>query len=206
VNIDFWVKYKLVVFLPVLLCGFACLLRSLKSIRNSVNLRLFRFQWDHLASVLQWLLVAFYTSCLSNTLSVFNCQLQPNGLRTLKKDGSVVCFQSTWANELPTIALALLLYLVVAPIATIWLFYKHRNDHRSREFVQVYGLLISPYSNDCYYWECVVILKRVLFVTTAEFLTSNNYYASMSILMFFLWIEAVKNPYNSSDANMLNMS
>jgi hypothetical protein len=174
-------------------------------VRVSRDWNVFRIRWPDVANVLQWLLVAFYTACISSTLSVFNCEKQPNGIQTLIKDASVVCFQSAWMKELPIIVLALLLYLVVVPIAVIWLFYKHRRDHRSLEFSQVYGLLISPYSDQCYFWECMGIFKRVAFVISAEFLPSRNYEVSILILMVFLWLEAIYNPYNTTEFNMLNL-
>jgi hypothetical protein len=202
-SVDFWTKYKISVFLPVFLALLAFALRFIDSVRIS---RRWRVDWSHMANVLQWLFVALYTSCVSTTLSVFNCKDQLNGIKTLHKEPSVICYQSAWMRQFPAIFFGILLHLLVFPISLVWLFLKNRKNRRSAEFRKNYGLLVKPYSDACYFWECMVILKRVLFVMFSEFLKNEKFLASVAVLMFFFWLDAVAMPYATVEANNLNLT
>jgi hypothetical protein len=210
IQVDFWAKYALKVFLPFILTFLILIIQIIQFIwRNRVfTLKLFVGEIvPKFGNMLQWLFVAFYTSSISTTISAFNCQKQLDGTYTMFKDSSVTCFDAAWYSHSALIGFSILLYFLIVPVVLASIFIKHRKDHGSSQFLRSYGLLVSPYKIPCYFWEVMVMLKRACFVISTDFFSGQSkYVVSVGVLLVFFWIEATFLPYSTKSANVLNLT
>lgn len=116
-------------------------------------------------AALNWFLFT-YTSALSATLKLLLCiPLTGTNNTYLFLDANRMC-ASEWLAPLYTVLVCMLGFALVLPLLTLYL---HRHISSSRH-TGIYRILTDPYRLECYWWECVLLVQRLLLSVFNTFL------------------------------------
>lgn len=152
-----------------------------------------------------------YLSLCGRTLDMLQCTGMGEGLPPrLSKDMDLVCWDGLHGSFMPIVGIAGVFYIVGTPLAYIVILYRgyHSNTLYSREHLKRYGLLYSRFEPNFFFWELVIMLRRVLAVAiktllnirTAEYQQSGyigNYQAALtcSVMVIALALHFYARPF-----------
>lgn len=110
------------------------------------------------------MVLLLYPSLCRVTLATFACipVHLPDGSLSYRlfDDPSIECYATAhWRGWAAVACLGTLCYCVGAPLALLWLTYRHRNNPRGRKRV---GMLLVSYTPECWYFESVEMLRKLL--------------------------------------------
>jgi hypothetical protein len=177
--------------------------------RNQFNRKRFIGQ---LFSFFSFALITFYTFIISTAISPFECSKSEGDTGyTLIKAPSQRCFDVSWLAHLPLVVIFLLLYLVVFPVCFFLVFFRFRKNVSTSKFQSRFGALVSPYKTRTFYWELILLLKRIVFILSADLGTllpssQVKYFLMLSTLCVFFIFEAFVEPYTSDSRNRISVS
>jgi ABC-type Fe3+-siderophore transport system permease subunit len=135
--------------------------------------------------ILLMLLTSLYTFVMSNTLAAYRCLPQDDGTFTLLSAPSLDCYDSVWNENFPVIFFGILVTLSV-PVSVAIILFLNRNKLKSNDFTWTFGFLISPYSSKFYWWEIVVLLKKIVYVLLVDLTNSFGIFERSFMLILFL--------------------
>jgi hypothetical protein len=157
------------------------------------------------------ILNVLYTMILAAIFEPLFCFSQPDGTLTMVKNPAVECYSSEWQfNVYAFLIPACIFYAFIVPTALIRLLYKNRTKIQDPKFISRYGFLVNSYKHNLYWYEIVLIFKKVLFVIVPEFLAikvsiSIKQYSGLIILIGFLMIDQIMLPYKGENENRLSI-
>lgn len=220
-GLTFWGVYFLQVLFPfiialLVLCVRLTIQRLFKSqetISNSNSMRWVsvnsRGVFQLLMRIGTYILISLYTYCLSVAFRPFRCFKQEDGSYTMVDNPSSDCFTAEWFKYAPfTIGYSLAL-TVCFPIFISYKLWRFRNNLSDENLFRIYGFLITPFSQKLYWWELVLVLKRVIFLVFSD-LTSgmNTYLVHFYLLLIMLCAtitESILLPFASHRTNSINI-
>jgi hypothetical protein len=178
--------------------------------RNQAKFNRERFK-GQVFSFFSFALITFYTFIISTAISPFECSKSEGDVGyTLIKAPAQRCFDSSWLKHLAYVAMFLLLYLIVFPAIFFLIFFKYRKSVSTPEFQSRFGSLVSPYKIRAFYWELVLLFKRITFILAADLgsllSTEVKYILMLSTLCLFFMFETFIQPYTTESRNRVSMS
>lgn len=155
-------------------------------------------------------IVFFYTYIVITLSEPFYCTQQPDESWTLVMFPSMDCFDSTWIQNIPYLLFFIVLYIFVIPAMLAIQLYKNRKVIKTPAFKARYGSLTSPYSDEHFYWEFVVVTKKISLSLTLRVLSlfataSAQKFWVISFLFCSLILDIFLMPYNSPFRNQCNL-
>jgi hypothetical protein len=144
-----------------------------------------------------------------------NCIPQADGSYALKTATDVRCFTSEYSKYLSLIVVANLLYTIGVPLA-VWLILlrAHRKGAiGTPAFDYRFGALSLPFTPECWWFELVSTLRKLLLVVAVQFLGRDNSIESLltqlmmciSIFVAFALLQVVVSPYRFVWNNRLSL-
>lgn len=124
-----------------------------------------------------------YLSLCGRTLDMIQCTYMDGGLPPrLSKDMDIVCWEGVHMEYMPLTGLATVIYVIGTPLVYMTVLMK---GYRSNELfhpahLKRYGILYSRFEPTFFYWELVIMFRRVLavIIKTVLNIRTANYQAS----------------------------
>jgi hypothetical protein len=156
------------------------------------------------------LFMLFYTYEVVTVAEPFACAEQANGEYLMYSAPSLKCFDDQWMGQFFYLMLYVGFYLILIPLFALYLFLSHRGVSGMQILRDKYGPLIVLYKPRMYYWELVLILKRLLFSSALNFFSVLlpsyiHRFLALSILFFFFLLDILIFPYRSVFGNQCNL-
>jgi hypothetical protein len=201
--VAFWGKLRIKLLLPVLL--------SLGSVALGVGVNFYEF-WKNegekprrkdifkrLILMLDKVTMLLFTLILSTIASVFDCVKTSDNYYVLRSYPSLNCYSSEWYSRISEISVFIVLYVIIFPLRLCWIFYKMTLDPKLR-FKPKYFYLTSGYKPGFFWWDVLLLLKRVVFILFSQFLFSEvdsslRLICSTLVFIFFATIELMYTPF-----------
>ena len=153
-----------------------------------------------------------YVFLVMASLELFNCQDQPNGDATWVIRPSVRCEEDdTWWAFLPVTVIGILAYLVAIPLVFALALRNHHRkvfgfDGTKRPRIALFSVLWSPFKNDYYWWQMVVIARKFavpfIVVTWGTSMEPMTYTLLTTFLLFaFACLQIYYKPYRYQSVN-----
>lgn len=152
-----------------------------------------------------------FTFLISTALSPFNCVRVSDTTFVLWKNPSEVCFRGKWSDNLGMTIILGIVYLVLVPLILLFIFIKYRKEIDHPTFFKRFGSLVIPFKLRFFYWELVMLVKRVAFMAVRElaFIVSGTrmkFILSTMIIAIFTALEVALAPYATEMSNLMNFS
>ena len=138
------------------------------------------------------------------SFETFQCQ-EICGELFLARDDKEVCWLSNSRQMFYVLAVAtpaLLFYLLFLPSLTSLYLYRHRQVLRTdRKLILRFGLLFSGYSSERWYWEVIVILRKLVLIVIVTFGESSQsqLHFALGALIVLLYLQERGRPFESSE-------
>lgn len=202
-------NWFLTIFAPlIMISSFSVVyLAARKLYKNPGTLRSIRdrcFQASLIIVIVMYVLIA------SKALEPLLCTRQGDGIRYMNANPDIECTILNFETKDPYTAMSIAAYVLFVvygfglPIYLFWALTnaKRRNLMGDMNFIQRYGWLYLRYNRDYYYWEIVMLLRKlfiVLFQMAFNNYPSKQVYACLIIIgVAFVWHCKVK-PYTCYD-------
>ena len=102
---------------------------------------------------------------------------------------------------------ALLLWVLGIPLATWLLLYESQDQLYTKTIKSKYGFLFNGYQPSSYYWESVIMYRKVAMIFVSVFLqalgTRIQAFSVFLLIIFFVVLTAKKRPYLTRQLNEL---
>ena len=190
----FVIKLVGILFVPVLVIPFAycgiCFCRS-------------RFQSDHgtfkdqfVASlVLLWYLT--FPSIIQKLFALITCTIPINGVRYVEVDPQIPCFVDEHRTMLLSAGLiGLLVYIIGMPMISLYVL-KHVDRSKGRNKLR-FGMLYDGFSEQYWYWEIVVLMRKIAIIVIAGFMEGEEQILAMLLVLFLvIYVTAICQPFEN---------
>jgi hypothetical protein len=143
----------------------------------------------------------FSYSTLANTLVGYLYCIDVEDDSVIFTLPTISCLSNSYKSWLPVIIILLIMTVLSPPvILLVWL---ARNRHRfsDQPFIDRWGILFEPYTSRAFWWQCMVLLRRVVFSMTDLVLSIWPSFKFMSfafIHLLSLLIHVLVHPYATS--------
>lgn len=96
-------------------------------------------------------------------------------------------------------------FTFMVPMTALCILIKNRHRLNNRRVSTQYGFLTDGYREKYYYWEFVVLLRKVVILMVAYYIEDAFFqsFVSLVVLLSFLLMQLVFNPYIASTTNVL---
>jgi hypothetical protein len=181
--------------------------RGIRRLRNWSRKRL----EGQMYSFFSFIMITFYTFIISTAVSPFECTIsEGEKVYTFVKENSQRCFDASWMKHFPFVFFFLLFYLVIFPLKFFMVFFKYRTS-MSSDFYSRFGSLVTPYKTRTFYWELVLLIKRIVFILSSDFGNFQGsrqlkYVLMLTTLSVFFVIEAYAQPYTMDSRNKASVA
>jgi hypothetical protein len=145
--------------------------------------------------------MVLFTMVLSSIVSVFDCvKITPQDY-VLRQYPSERCYTSEWYGHIGEVSVFILLYLVVFPLRMLWIFSRMAQNPEIRSVPEFYHLT-SGYRPQYFWWDAVLVFKRIVFVLFSQLLfpsvdSSLKLVSSILSFVLFYGVELLCKPYQS---------
>ncbi|KNC47429.1 uncharacterized protein AMSG_03862 [Thecamonas trahens ATCC 50062] len=128
----------------------------------------------------------FYIPLCSSTLIFFDCTLLPNGGWYLDADLETACFDAEWWQYMPVAAGAVVAYVVAMPTLFAVTLVRHRAELDDPRTILKLGPIYNLYRRHYYYYELVLLGKRLAIVSAALFFSNLEVWLFLALASIFL--------------------
>ena len=191
VKMDFYDKWALLAFFPLMLTAFFLILLFIPS-TSDFNRKIF-----HMIELVNSVMYIF---AISQAFKLWDCVPLEDGTYVLEWDPDIQCFEGDAWTGMATIALCLFsVYIFFPPLFFFWLLAKERHLPNSTEVIDV-DWIKDRYKPDFIYWEPMVVMPKKFFLLFwATFMPDQHSQAALTLitLMIFWSIHAYNRPYNN---------
>ena len=163
---------------------------------------------NHFVGSVVIILFILHSIIVKISLAPFSCTEIAQGEYWLNDDMSIRCWEGD--HLLYTLAVALpgiLLWVFLIPITGIIIIFKNRQNFEELSIKQRYGFVTSGYMPDHYYWEFVIIYRKVLVISCSLFFGSLSVeLQTLSVLIILLltsYMQINLKPFISPDMNKM---
>ena len=177
--------------------------------RESVRLNRFRpfLNKQRATQLLMVFLFTIYPKISKLSLSPFNCKTFMDGVTRLAANGyQMTCWEGSHVMLTAGGVFYTLLYPLGIPILFFLMLYRNRDklDETSENFkpsvLKAYSFLVKDYKADRWYFECLVMLHKLLLTVMVAFLPSGSPQQMMLALLetlIFFGAFSLLSPYNA---------
>ncbi|KAJ3426747.1 insulin-like growth factor binding proteinn-terminal [Anaeramoeba flamelloides] len=129
------------------------------------NLQLTKLKYISI-NVYLTLLTLLYLILSQKCLEIFNCKYDHEIKKWIfQPDPNYYCYNNYWYTTIfPFALIFILLYIVGIPIMIIYLLMKNSKNLNEKEFDLKFGLLCSRYNKSFFFWEILIMLRKLLLV------------------------------------------
>ena len=163
---------------------------------------------------MQLMAFGLYTGLATRIFRLFKCQ-KVHQRYFLVGDMSVACFEDAWWNYGYIAVGCIFLYVVGIPLIQFMALYTNRhylheltalNLKRHRKVVKQFGSIYKNYTEECYYYDLVDLIRRLLLtgglILVGEESTAQVFLGTIICVVWLLLI-AFKRPYKAYYDNLL---
>mmetsp|Transcript_61763 Transcript_61763/g.180480 ORF Transcript_61763/g.180480 Transcript_61763/m.180480 type:complete len:1173 (-) Transcript_61763:184-3702(-) len=149
-----------------------------------------RMRFDGVHHIIGSFIFTFFNGLVAQSLNLFNCISNPNGLYTMASDRSIICYDSdTWKDMLTLAIASTLLYCGGASLAVIFavVMAKRNGNYKSLGFQTRWKFLFCKFRADAY-WFGVVCLARGTLLNIGLVVLDNDLaklYWAFSVVMIY---------------------
>eukprot|EP00475_Leptophrys_vorax_P019219 TRINITY_DN26246_c0_g3_i3.p1 TRINITY_DN26246_c0_g3~~TRINITY_DN26246_c0_g3_i3.p1 ORF type:complete len:303 (-),score=53.21 TRINITY_DN26246_c0_g3_i3:57-965(-) len=118
-------------------------------------------------------LIGLSTFLISSGLAPFRCYQQSDGSFTLLQSPDLNCYDEAWLSHL-WIVIAGLLEIAAVPVILILIFWFNRLQLNQNEFIWRFGSLTELYVPKYYWWEAVMLVRKMSFVMIVDLTNDWN--------------------------------
>ena len=150
------------------------------------------------------LIFLLYTQVTAALLEVFNLYPFPiEGTRRLQADVAVSSESTAYQTALLVGTIAVLVYVIGIPLATLVLLFRLRKRLHQPAVIQSFGFLFLGYRRSMYFWEMIVVLRKAMLNLAAVVFISKfpALIVGFIILAFALSVQLWAAPYSSNFMN-----
>ncbi|CAG9326025.1 unnamed protein product [Blepharisma stoltei] len=165
---------------------------------------------NDLISTIVILLFLFHPNLVKAMFGVFSCRELDSGEYWLVDNLDIRCWNSRHIFYSLVVAVPSIIVWGIG-IPTVSLFFLWRNK-RALDTISVrlkFGFLFNGYKYRAYYWEFIILYRKILIVCCSVFLanisTSIQALTVMILLLFCLYLQNDKKPYNGEVLNQMEL-
>jgi hypothetical protein len=143
-----------------------------------------------------------FPSIVRMSFETFQC-VEICGIKYLSKDDTEQCNVSRHFNYVVFVALpTLVIYLLILPSLTMFYLWVHRRvlltDHK---LMLRFGLLYSGYSRKRWYWEVLVVLRKVCLIIIITFgqTSQSQLHFALGALIIILYLQERGRPFENDN-------
>jgi hypothetical protein len=208
--LTFWQKYYIISFLPLILIILIAAVYFTKRWKYHVQPVGFDEHLKVIFAKTLSLVLSLYVLLMGNAMTPFHCVGSASGSTfVLASSPSEQCFAegTKWKNNLGFFVFGVFVYGLFIPGLTLFILFRNKKNLYKSYFQKHLRFLIQGYRKRYYFWEIVVIMKRMLFVfvstlTSISVVSFNlKFVASIAIVTFFTFIEVMTLPYANHSRN-----
>ena len=171
--------------------------------------RTWRYLRIHFTSTLVVIIFLVNTSICNSLLSLLSCR-EINGRLYNTKDYSVECFTGSHMTTVVEVVIpGLILWCLVIPGLIMYSMYKNRKDLEEHDIKIRFKTLFSGYTERLYFWEFLIILRKLGIRTIALILISSGVAVQglgiLVVLLFALVLHLQYTPYEKKEINQLEL-
>ncbi|KAJ6252885.1 insulin-like growth factor binding protein [Anaeramoeba flamelloides] len=155
------------------------------------------------------LLTLLYLILSSKCLEIFDCKYDSKSKKSIfQLETQYTCFgdDQEWNNLLIFSIIFIILYIVGIPILILYLLIKNSKIMNEKQFDLRFGLLCSRYSKSFFYWEVVIMLRK-LFLAILKTFFINSTFIQLILLVCLMTISLLLqfkyHPYLTNRHNFL---
>jgi hypothetical protein len=171
--------------------------------------------WHKLEFIFILVVWTFFALIFSTLLSPFGCKYQTDGSYVLQNQSSIKCYQDEWMSvHLPLMIIFFLVYIAFYFFILIKVYWRVKGSAKLNilsveESDGAVRYLTRSYRHSLYWWEIVLILKRMSIIFFGMLSTSSShseiYFAMFVILLIFLILDIVAFPYETRSMMRLSL-
>ncbi|CDW81646.1 UNKNOWN [Stylonychia lemnae] len=202
-NRIFFQKLIMIALLPFLLTILCFIVWNtyMKIQKNQVEMR------GKILSSLVILLFLVHPSLVTYSFQNFKCK-EVEGEQRVQDDLEIQCWSTVHNVYSYFVALpSIIVWGLGIPFFALIILIKRRKQLNSFDIRQSYGFLYRGYRKDYYYWEIVIMYRKICIIFTAVFISNFGVVAQALIVFFiliiFLLINFKKQPFNTLVLNDL---
>ncbi|KAJ5079071.1 g protein-coupled receptor-related [Anaeramoeba ignava] len=159
-------------------------------------------------------LINSYTTILSflylflayKVLQIFGCSKQADGSYTFDAEPGNFCYKDWWYKLFYWAILLIIVYVIGIPLGLLFLLIHSSKKLDEETFDLRFGLLCARYSRRWFFWEFMIMIRKLLLTIFEIFLVSDSIIQSVFcvfILLIALIIQFRINPYIAERHNTL---
>ncbi len=138
-----------------------------------------------------------YIVLASTVLEVFACTKQNDGTLTLDAKPSIRCYEDTEHTDVVGMAsIFIFLYVIGIPVTIFACLFRYR--HRLSTVRKSLGFLFQRYEEQYYFWEVVILIRKLALVCVSLFLISDPLQGaifSLGVLLLSLVFQSAAAPF-----------
>jgi len=156
------------------------------------------------------ILFVLHPSLTKAMFSLFACMDLGDGQLWLINDLSVVCWERSHVHEILTVvAPSMVVYVFGLPLLSLSYLAKKRQKLDSIDMKMMLCFLYKGYQRKQYYWEFVILYRKVLMIAASVFLASVSITVQsltvLAILLLSLFLQILVNPFYDRSLNRLEV-
>lgn len=156
------------------------------------------------------ILFMLHPSITKSTFAIFACTEIKRDQFWVTADMSLRCWEFEHVRFILVLALpCCIVWIFGLPLLCLGLLYRSR-EHLTAEPIQIkYSFLFKGYRTEMYYWEFVILYRKVILVCTAVFLTTVSTLVQalsvLAVLLVCLFLQIVVKPFRTPAFNKLEI-
>ncbi|KAJ3433709.1 repeat outer membrane protein [Anaeramoeba flamelloides] len=165
--------------------------------------------FNNLINAYSILLSLLYLFIALTIFEFFDCtQIGTTNKYFLDSDPSLLCFEGWWWKYFPVAIFFGVLYILGIVLLLSWALWYYSKKIDEVTFNKRFGLLCVRYTKDYYFWEILVMLRKLFLVVFDVFLTLHpmpQVILCIVILFIALILQYEVNPYSGNKNNTLEL-
>ncbi|KAJ6227805.1 hypothetical protein M0813_09465 [Anaeramoeba flamelloides] len=153
---------------------------------------------NNLINAYSTFLTLIYLIVSLKVVEYFDCTHQEDGTWSMDSKPEWNCLEGEWMRLFPVALTGLILYVISIPLGLALILRHYSTKLSEEEFLHKFGLLSARYSKNYYYWEIIVMLRKLAIVILRTTLgTRPLIQVLVCILTYYLaiFLQLKCNPY-----------
>jgi len=144
---------------------------------------------------------------VDSLFSLFSCQEIEAGEYWLTVDLSIKCWDHTHTLYMLALGLpGIVVWVFGVPLGCLCVLTRYRRRQDEVWMKMQYGFLMCKYRRHCFYWEFVILYRKVLIIICAVFMTNSIPQQALTIqviLLIAFFLQLHVEPYTTSQLNQI---
>jgi hypothetical protein len=201
---SYYRKMTIIVLLPIALVLLSVLFWTIIAIKRK-NMKLLTRE---LAATIVILFFLIHPNLVKMLFSMFSCEAV-NGDYWLTVDMAIPCWDQEHLGKVLTIGLpGVLVWVFGVPTICLGVLVRYRRRHDELWVKLQYGFLINGYRRERFYWEFVILYRKIILICCGVFLAGAVSVQALTVqlvLLVALFWQYDTGPYTTSALNRLEL-